>query len=242
MALAVSALKQQIEKAKESLKSVDDNIKKVTGRDPNEARPLPDRGRGRGGSNLGRRHYEDPKEIKEEEPAAKRTGGIFRRVGSAPSGDQGRRVLISRRHSQKQQQESENEDDEDDVVKPKVQSSVISTVKSVTKSEVISAQNVDEKGKARNRRMFGMLLGTLARFQSDESKADHFAKQEQRRTEIEQRLEEASAEERKKAAAERRGLYTERRSQQRKILLLEQKVALAGEVWNILLSAFIGIE
>lgn len=38
MAIAVSALKQQIEKAKESLKSVDDNIKKMTGRDPNELR------------------------------------------------------------------------------------------------------------------------------------------------------------------------------------------------------------
>jgi len=38
MSLAVSVLKQQIEKAKESLKNVDDNIKKVTGRDPNEMR------------------------------------------------------------------------------------------------------------------------------------------------------------------------------------------------------------
>ena len=38
MALAVSVLKQQIEQAKKSLKSVDANIKKVTGRDPNELR------------------------------------------------------------------------------------------------------------------------------------------------------------------------------------------------------------
>ena len=38
MAIAVTALKEQIEKAKESLKSVDDNIKKMTGRDPNELR------------------------------------------------------------------------------------------------------------------------------------------------------------------------------------------------------------
>ena len=38
MAFAVSVLKQQIEQAKQSLKNVDDNIKKVTGRDPNDAR------------------------------------------------------------------------------------------------------------------------------------------------------------------------------------------------------------
>lgn len=38
MALDVSKLKEQIAKEKESLKSVDENIKKITGRDPNEIR------------------------------------------------------------------------------------------------------------------------------------------------------------------------------------------------------------
>jgi len=38
MAIAVNVLKQQIEQAKQSLKNVDDNIKKVTGRDPNDLR------------------------------------------------------------------------------------------------------------------------------------------------------------------------------------------------------------
>ncbi|XP_035767291.1 pinin [Neolamprologus brichardi] len=39
MAVAVRSLQDQLEKAKESLKHVDDNIRKLTGRDPNESRP-----------------------------------------------------------------------------------------------------------------------------------------------------------------------------------------------------------
>ncbi|CAL8238099.1 unnamed protein product, partial [Merluccius merluccius] len=39
MAVVVRSLQDQLEKAKESLKHVDDNIRKLTGRDPNESRP-----------------------------------------------------------------------------------------------------------------------------------------------------------------------------------------------------------
>uniref|UniRef100_A0A3B3I5K6 Pinin/SDK domain-containing protein n=1 Tax=Oryzias latipes TaxID=8090 RepID=A0A3B3I5K6_ORYLA len=39
MAVVVRSLQDQLEKAKESLKNVDDNIRKLTGRDPNESRP-----------------------------------------------------------------------------------------------------------------------------------------------------------------------------------------------------------
>lgn len=38
MAVAVRALQEQLEKAKESLKNVDENIRKLTGRDPNDVR------------------------------------------------------------------------------------------------------------------------------------------------------------------------------------------------------------
>uniref|UniRef100_A0A8D2AHY9 Pinin/SDK domain-containing protein n=1 Tax=Sciurus vulgaris TaxID=55149 RepID=A0A8D2AHY9_SCIVU len=55
MAVAVRTLQEQLEKAKESLKNVDENIRKLTGRDPNDpiqARLLalsgPGGGRGRG--------------------------------------------------------------------------------------------------------------------------------------------------------------------------------------------------
>ena len=38
MAVAVRSLQDQLEQAKESLKNVDENIRKLTGRDPNELR------------------------------------------------------------------------------------------------------------------------------------------------------------------------------------------------------------
>lgn len=38
MAVVVRSLQDQLEKAKESLKNVDENIRKLTGRDPNESR------------------------------------------------------------------------------------------------------------------------------------------------------------------------------------------------------------
>ena len=38
MAVAVRTLQEQLEKAKESLKNVDENIRKLTGRDPNDVR------------------------------------------------------------------------------------------------------------------------------------------------------------------------------------------------------------
>ncbi len=42
MAVVVRSLQDQLEKAKESLKNVDDNIRKLTGRDPNESRSEPE--------------------------------------------------------------------------------------------------------------------------------------------------------------------------------------------------------
>jgi len=211
---------KDLEKAKKTLKNVDENIKKVTGRDPSQDLiRRRDDGDRNGNIRLTKRLGSSNPAT---EPPSKRFGGIYRRGAVTRTSES----MLSRHTGVK----SDEEEDVD--VKPKVQSSVVSAQKSVSKSDLIKAQNVDEKGKARNRRMFGVLLGTLSRFQKEEGKTEQAIKQKKRKVEIEKKIEEKTNEERQKAAAEKRVLYTERRTQKKKIDLLEQKMSLADESEN----------
>lgn len=65
-----------------------------------------------------------------------------------------------------------SEDEEDEAPKRLVlQSQVIATQKeSKPRYQVIEEQLSDTKNMARNRRMFGMILGTLQKFQTEESR------------------------------------------------------------------------
>uniref|UniRef100_A0A7N4P7L3 Pinin/SDK domain-containing protein n=1 Tax=Sarcophilus harrisii TaxID=9305 RepID=A0A7N4P7L3_SARHA len=113
MAVTVRTLQEQLEKAKESLKNVDKNIRKLTGQDPNDVRPIqarllalsgPDGSRGCG-SLLLRRGFSDsgggpPAKQRDLEGAVSRLGG-------------------ERRTRKESRQESDAEDD--DVKKPALQ-------------------------------------------------------------------------------------------------------------------------
>lgn len=145
-----SHLQSELEEARSSLKGVDENIKRLIGRDPSDLpprqiqkRPLDDKNSRQPFSKFGR-GFENDDISKRRNPNAI---SVFKRLSD--------KVI------------------EEPVKAPSrgIISKVIAAPKEVpSRQAVLDKQNKDEKFKARNRRMFGALLGTLQRFQQDECK------------------------------------------------------------------------
>lgn len=93
----------------------------------------------------------------------------------------------------------------------------VKPIKSATDS-----QDRDCKGLARNKRMFGMILGTLQKFQTEESRRSSAT---QRRAEIEKKLDQEAEEERAHVKKERTELFKELRDKQ----VMERKLQLKIE-------------
>ncbi|CAF3812999.1 unnamed protein product [Rotaria sp. Silwood1] len=103
-------------------------------------------------------------------------------------------------------------------------SSIVPTNKIIkTKDDLISLVNRDQQSTIRNRRMFGVLLGTLNKF-----KAEANAYNEQtlgiKRQQIERRLEEKQAKEREDKQHERTELLASKRTCQQKLKLVNIKI------------------
>lgn len=82
-----------------------------------------------------------------------------------PQGDDRNRFSHANERSIRYSQE-----DESNIRKPTLQSSVIATPKEVKpRTQALEEQKSDKRGMARNKRMFGMILGTLQKFQNEES-------------------------------------------------------------------------
>lgn len=149
-------LQSELEQARSGLKFVDESIKRLIGRDPSEIVPRPglkrgppveenSRGRQRGPLGVRTRNHEN-----DEPPPKRRNGSVFKRLSERP-------VHYEEEVAQQPQKQ--------------LISKVIVTPKEVpSRQEALAAQNSDEKAKARNRRMFGALLGTLQKFQQEETK------------------------------------------------------------------------
>ncbi|ESO86176.1 hypothetical protein LOTGIDRAFT_235540 [Lottia gigantea] len=203
------ALQQELEKAKFRLKDVNENIKRITGRDPDEPRDRRTVGAdGRGRErifNAARRNMGG----QDGSPVKRRisVGGAFSRLGPRPA------------------RPREDSGDEEDDQKHTVQSSVVAaSIETRTKS--MEKQSKDREGMARNRRMFGMILGTLQRFKTEAK--DNKDKDDQRRK-LEKKLDEKAEKERVRVRQETRNLLDEMRLEQSKIRRLEQKMELVQD-------------
>lgn len=112
----------------------------------------------------------------------------------------------------------------DDDVKPKLNSRIIRELP--TKEAIVEAQGSDPASRARNRRMFGSLLGTLQKFCQEESR---LKQKEQKKAQIEKKLEDQQNQEREIMKKERQNLYNNRKRQQMEIKMLESKMNLMKE-------------
>lgn len=222
----VDSLKQELNRTRESLRDTDATIEKLTGRPAFANRPFVrrggpprpvggetvGRGRGESGSLFNLAGYNDA-----APPPAKRVAGAFGRLG-LPIASQ--RPLARRR--------ARDEDEEDELPhKPSLQSSVIATPKDTkSRQDAIAEQRSGaggDAGAARNRRMFGLLLGTLVKFKEDERTKEQ---QAEKRKAVELKLEEKQREERDRLKRERFQLFSDRRQHQIKLRALEQKMEL----------------
>lgn len=103
-------------------------------------------------------------------------------------------------------------------------SSIVPTNKIIkTKDDLISLVNRDQQSTVRNRRMFGVLLGTLNKFKA-EANAYNEQSLGMKRQEIERRLEEKQAKEREEKQHERTELLASKRTCQQQLKVVNIKL------------------
>lgn len=148
---SLSNLQSELEEAKHSLKNVDENIKKIIGRDPSELpsrlnkkkiQPVEDKGR----TNLKTINRMRKISYETETPISKRRNTDFIKKLSDP------------------------EDIHQDLQKQMISKIIVTSKEVPSREDALEAQKSDEKFRARNRRMFGALLGTLQKFQQEQTK------------------------------------------------------------------------
>uniref|UniRef100_A0A0K8UPW9 Pinin n=2 Tax=Bactrocera latifrons TaxID=174628 RepID=A0A0K8UPW9_BACLA len=104
-------------------------------------------------------------------------------------------------------------------LRPRLSSRVIKELP--TRQEVLKAQGSDSESRARNRRIFGCLLGTLHKFCQEESR---LKLKEDKKAQVERKLEQQQLLEREALRKERDFLLIKRQKKQEKITTLELKI------------------
>lgn len=101
-----------------------------------------------------------------------------------------------------------------------------------SRQEIVAVQCADSASKARNRRIFGSLLGTLQKFCQEESR---LKQKEEKKVQIEKKIEEQEVIKRESLRRERDALFHDRKQKQFEIKCLEQKIFRIKdfEMWEI---------
>ncbi|XP_055585730.1 pinin [Uranotaenia lowii] len=224
-----SHLQQELDKARDNLKGLNDNIKKIIGRDPSNT----DQYSGGSGNTFG--VYSRNEVRKRNSSGAFDQGQIGRRLDQQDRrfSDGGginpakRRAVGETKSVFSRLSGPPNRDVEFD--KPRIHSRVIK--EQPTRQEIVAAQGNDERSRARNRRIFGSLLGTLQKFSQEESK---LKSKEDKKAQIEKKLEEQQKIERENLRREKQSLFTDRKRQQLEIRTIETKLSKMKdlEVWE----------
>ena len=120
-----------------------------------------------------------------------------------------------------------NNNEED--LKPRLPSRVIRELPS--RQDIVRAQGADSESRARNRRMFGSLLGTLHKFCQEESR---LKQKEEKKAQIEKKVEEQEQQVRASLRRERELLFLDRKKKQMEIQRLELKMSRLKdfEIWE----------
>lgn len=113
-----------------------------------------------------------------------------------------------------------NNEEVDSNIKRSLQSQVVATSwETKQRNQVLEEQKNDTKSMKRNKRMFGLILGTLEKFKNEESQ-----RRDSKREEIEKKLDQADEKEREAAKKEQIELFKQRREKRIKLKCLEQKI------------------
>ncbi|KAJ6633209.1 Pinin [Pseudolycoriella hygida] len=200
------SIEEKLLKAKSNLKGLNENIRRIIGREPPDNQLRGDRKKSsnndlrrneRGEFNQqesrNRRDSSPPPPKRRQINFNSETKSVFSRLSGPP-----------------------NRDEE---VKPKINSRVIRELP--TREEIVNAQGSDAASRARNRRMFGSLLGTLQKFCQEESR---LKPKEEKKAQIEKKLEDQQLRERENMKKERQDLFLNRKRQQMEIKMLETKM------------------
>ncbi|XP_055534352.1 pinin [Wyeomyia smithii] len=206
-----SDLQQELNKARDNLKGLNENIRKIIGRDPSTTEQY------NAGNSFGAYTRSDTKKRNSSGFDLVRRSDQERRFSDVGQNVGKRRALGETKSVFSRLSGPPNRDVEYE--KPRVYSRVIK--EQPTRQEVVAAQGSDEKSRARNRRIFGSLLGTLQKFSQEESK---LKSKEEKKAQIEKKLEEQQKIERENLRREKQDLFTGRKRQQLEIRAIETKM------------------